>query len=82
MIAPVQLPITVSDVLPNVPAAAAGLRAGDQLLAVDDVPMQGLLPDGAMFLVANHAPGTAMTLRIWREGAVQTIKILVGKPPN
>jgi hypothetical protein len=82
MIAPVQLPITVGDVLPNGPAAAAGLRAGDQLLAVDDVPMQGLLPDGAMFLVANHAPGTAMTLRIWREGAVQTIKILVGKPPN
>ncbi len=82
MIAPVQLPITVGDVLPNGPAAAAGLRVGDQVLAVDDVPVQGLLPDGAMFLVANHSPGSSMTLRISRGGAVQTIKILVGTPPN
>jgi hypothetical protein len=46
------------------------------------VPVQGLLPAGAMFLVANHAPGTAVTLWIARGGAVQAIKIPVGRPPN
>ena len=75
MIAPMVLPVTVSDVLPNGPAAAAGLRTGDQVATIDDVSLQGLLPDGAMFLVANHRPGMVVTLGISRDGAVQTIKI-------
>ena len=74
--------VTVGDVLPNGPAVAAGLRVGDQVVTIDDVSLQGLLPDGAMFLVANHRPGTVVTLGISRAGAIQTIKIPVGKPPG
>lgn len=81
MIAPVLLPVIVGDVLPNGPAAAAGLRVGDRVVTIDDVSVQGLLPDGAMFLVANHRPGTVVTLGISRDGTVQTIKIPVGKSP-
>jgi RNA polymerase sigma-70 factor (ECF subfamily) len=81
MIAPIQLPVTVGDVLPNGPAAAAGLRVGDQVVTIDGASLQGLLPDGAMFLVANHRPGTTVTLGISRGGAVQTITIPVGKGP-
>jgi len=81
MIAPIVLPATVGDVLPNGPAAAAGLRAGDQLVTIDGASLQGLLPDGAMFLVANHRPGTVVTLGISRGGAMQTIAIPVAKAP-
>jgi S1-C subfamily serine protease len=46
MITPVLLPVIVGDVLPKGPAAAAGLRAGDQVVTIDDVLLQGLLPAG------------------------------------
>jgi hypothetical protein len=82
MVAPLELPVTVGDVLPNGPAASAGLRAGDQIATIDGVSLQGLLPDGAMFLIANHRPGTVVTLGISRGGAAQTIKIPVGARPN
>jgi hypothetical protein len=81
MIAPITLPVTVGDVLPDGPAAVAGLRAGDQLVTIDGVSLRGLLPAGAMFLVANHRPGTAVTLGVSRGGTVQAIKIPVRKPP-
>lgn len=82
MIAPIQLPVTVGDVLPKGAAAAAGLRAGDQVVTIDGVSLEGLLPDGAMFLIANHRPGTIVTLGISRGGAMQTITIPFGKPPT
>lgn len=63
-------------------AAAAGLRVGDRLVTIDGASLQGLLPAGAMFLIANHRPGTVVTLGISRGGAIQTIKIPVGKPPH
>jgi hypothetical protein len=78
---PLQLPVTVGDVLPQGPAAAAGLRVGDHVVTMDGVSLQGLLPDGAVFLLVNHRPGTVVTLGISRGGTMQTIKIPVGKPP-
>jgi RNA polymerase sigma factor (sigma-70 family) len=78
MIAPGLLPITVADVVPNGPAATAGLRAGDQLVTIDGISLQGVLPQGAMFLVTNHRAGTVATLGIVRGAVSQTIKISVG----
>lgn len=71
------LPITVGDVVPGGPAATAGLRAGDQIVTIDGMSLQGVLPGGAMSLVMNHRPGTAATLGILRGGAAQTIKVVV-----
>jgi RNA polymerase sigma-70 factor (ECF subfamily) len=81
------LPITVAQVMPAGPAAAAGLRAGDQLVTIDGTSLQGMLPEGAMRLVLNHRPGTTVTLGIQRGGAAQTVKVTVaagggpGAPP-
>lgn len=78
MLTPGFLPITVADVVPNGPAATAGLRAGDQLVTIDGISLQGVVPGGAMVLVMNHRPGTIATLGIVRGGAAQTIKVTVG----
>jgi S1-C subfamily serine protease len=74
------LPITIGDVFPNGAAANAGLRAGDQLVTIDGVSLQGVLPAGATVLVANHRSGTVATLGILRGGSAQTIKLSLTGP--
>jgi hypothetical protein len=75
MIIPGTLPLTVGPVAPSGPAAAAGLRTGDQVLTIDGKSLEGVLPAGAMVLIANHHRGTTVTLGISRAGTVQSIKI-------
>ena len=75
------LPLTVDQVLPSGPAAAAGLRPGDQLLAIDGESLAGVLPEGATTLLMNHRSGTTVTLGISRAGVAQTIKLTVGAGP-
>jgi hypothetical protein len=78
-VAPDVLPLTVAQVVPTGPAATAGLRPGDQVVTIDGAPLQGVLPDGAMTLLANHRPGTTITLGVSRGGAMQTIKVVTGR---
>jgi S1-C subfamily serine protease len=77
MLDPMTLPITVRDVAPDGPAATAGLRAGDQLVTIDGASLQGVMPDGAAMLVANHRPGSVATLGILRGGVAQTLKLSI-----
>ena len=71
------LPVTVGSVVPNGPAATAGLAPGDQVVTIDGISLQGVLPQGAMFLVMSHRPGTTAKLGVLRGGAAQTIKVAV-----
>ncbi len=71
------LPLTVEGVAPNGPAATAGVRAGDHVVAIDGAPLDGVLPAGAAALIGNHRPGTTITLAIERAGATQNIKLVV-----
>jgi hypothetical protein len=79
MLEPLVLPLTVGQVAPAGPAAAAGLRAGDQLVTLDGASLQGVLPEGAQMLLMNHPPGV-VALGISRGGVAQTVKIAVVKP--
>jgi carboxyl-terminal processing protease len=65
---------TVMAVIPNSPAQAGGLKAGDVLLEVNGKPVSDLLLPKIVQLVRGPA-GTPVTLRVAREGAGQPIKL-------
>jgi S1-C subfamily serine protease len=75
---PIVLPITVNQIDPKGPAAASGLVSGDHLVTIDGQSLQGLLPQGASYLIQNHRPGTSVVLGIERAGGTRTITIAVG----
>jgi RNA polymerase sigma-70 factor (ECF subfamily) len=61
---------------PRVAVVAEGvpLVRGDQLLAVDGVPVAAMIPDIAIALVRNHRTGTTMTLQIMRGATPLTVR--------
>jgi len=62
----------VSSVDPNGPAARAGLKSGDVLLAVDGhaISTSGDLPA----LIGQDAPGQVVNLELWRQGHREDVK--------
>jgi serine protease Do len=66
----------VSSVENGSPAARAGIRTGDVILAFNgtDVDDSGALPA----LVAEVKPGQEAKLRVWRDGAERTLAVTVG----
>jgi carboxyl-terminal processing protease len=67
--------------VPGSPAAAAGVLAGDQLLAVDSIPIDVThLARGARLLAGE--PGTRATLRIRRPGTRGIVSLDVTRGPE
>ncbi len=70
----------IGEVIPESPAARAGLRAGDVLLAVGD------LATGTResFIAAVRAakPGESIAIRLRRDGQEQVIKVALGNRPE
>ncbi|MBI3973682.1 MAG: PDZ domain-containing protein [Chloroflexi bacterium] len=58
------------------PAAAAGIRLGDAVLAVDGVEIAGI-PSGRLAEMIRGAPGTIVRLRLERPGAAEPVEIAV-----
>ncbi len=54
--------------LDNSPAKAAGIRAGDRILAIDKRPTNGMAVDHAVSIIRGKK-GTQVTLTIYHEGA-------------
>jgi len=67
----------VSEVSADGPAAEAGVKVGDVILAVDGKPIErsSELPP----LVAGIKPGKQATLTVWRDQAEKTLRIKVGE---
>ncbi len=70
----------VSAVADKSPAAHAGIKPGDVILAWNGTPIDDSadLPG----LVADTAPGKHATLKLWRNGAEQTLGVTVGNMPD
>ena len=79
--------VVLSDILDGSPAAQAGLRERDIVLAIDGKPLPRLKPDRmvAGFLgqeVLRRRPGETVAFEVLRDGARQEIKVILGDEPK
>ncbi|MBL8792704.1 MAG: trypsin-like peptidase domain-containing protein [Planctomycetia bacterium] len=66
----------VEAVYPDTPAAAAGLRQGDVLLQVDDLPIR--TENHLINHVSALPPGQKIRLQVWRERRALQVEVTVG----
>ena len=65
----------VSSVQPDSPAAAAGFKAGDVVLDFAGRPIAA--PKDLSRVVAETASGSTVPVKIWRDGAAQTVSVTI-----
>lgn len=66
-------------VLPETPAASAGLRVGETISGVDGVATTGLGDDGVMTLIGRHAAGQVVTLELTQGDAKRTVSATLAR---
>ncbi|HEY3524340.1 MAG TPA: trypsin-like peptidase domain-containing protein [Candidatus Limnocylindrales bacterium] len=66
-------------IVPNGPAAKAGLKSGDVITRVDDTPIDGEHPLDAV--LSQYAPGDTVTFDVLRGGSHETIKVTLETRP-
>ena len=70
----------VAEATVDSPAAAAGLKSGDTILAVDGKDMDS--PRQLSSTIAGMAPGTTVKVTLWRDGAKQDVDVTLGTLPG
>ncbi len=70
----------VAEATPDSPAAAAGLKSGDTILAVDGKEVDG--PRELASTIAGYAPGTSVDVTYWRDGKKQNVDVKLGTLPG
>jgi S1-C subfamily serine protease len=66
----------VEIVHPNTPAAAAGLKAGDVILRLEDVDLRD--ENHLINLVSALPPNQRVRLNVWRDRKVQALEVVIG----
>lgn len=67
----------VSQIQPDTPAAKAGLKAGDAIVAIDGRPVKN--PRDLARLVAGFDPGTKVKLTVARDGKERQVEVELGR---
>jgi photosystem II stability/assembly factor-like uncharacterized protein len=70
----------IPEVTQNSPAARAGLRAGDVVLAVDKRPIK--TANDFIESIGTHGPGDKLTLTVQRGQEKKTIEVTLGERPG
>jgi len=71
--------VLVEDVLPDSPAASAGLRPSDILRQVGDCPIRS--SDDIYSVVERYRPGTRIQARVLRGDHEQAVELVLGEVP-
>jgi serine protease Do len=72
--------VLISDVMPDSPAAKAGLKPGDILVEFEGKKMEA--PSDLQRAVGMAQPGQDMKMKIWREQGERTVDIKIGEAPD
>jgi serine protease Do len=70
----------VAEALKDGPAAKAGIRTGDTIIAVDGTPIQEAKDLSRR--IASVAPGRSVTLTVYRDGRERTVSFNVAAQPK
>ncbi len=70
----------VANVEADSPAAKAGLKPGDVVLAVNGRPLESV--KALARAVADTRPGTTLTLQVSREQKTRDLQVVIGTPPG
>ncbi len=70
----------VAQVTEDSPAAKAGLKAGDVILAVGDKPVVAI--KDLTRLIASEKPGQTPSLSVWRDGRAVQVAVTIGQAPG
>jgi len=72
--------VIIAGVLPNSPAARAGVQAGDIVLRLGDEPVRDSI--GLLNQIAPLAPGSQVSVHVLRNGKPQKAQVVVGRRPG
>jgi serine protease Do len=72
--------VLVSDVIPDSPAAKAGLKPGDILLEFDGKKTEA--PGDLQRVVGLTNPGYEAKLKVWRDQGERTVEVRIGESPD
>src|SRR5881628_2655440 len=72
--------VLINEVVPDSPAAKAGLKPGDILLEFDGRPMEG--PGDLQRAVGFFSPEHVAKVKVWRDQSEKILEIKVGQAPQ
>jgi len=72
--------VVIGNVLKDSPADKAGLKAGDEIVKVNDTEVKDV--DTLLKTVKGFKPGDKVTIKIKRDGKEQEVKATLGEAPK